>query len=141
MDANNPIYQNLQRFANEHRVIFQDKGKVGFGRPCVGFISQGGNYVDYEPISYADYEPILGFDNSPRPSDNITDAYHKHNCLAVLVRDENYDEALRQLNEWVIEMEAKGPVEIAEYETGAVGMQAMFSGVIGYAIRYKKSYV
>jgi hypothetical protein len=57
--------------------------------------------------------------------------------MAVLVHGENYDEALRQLNEWINYLESLGVVIIEEYETGADGFQALFSGVFGHAIRVK----
>lgn len=47
-----------ERFAVDHKVIFDDEGEVGFGRECVGF-RDGGKYIDHNPCtSGGDYEPI-----------------------------------------------------------------------------------
>jgi hypothetical protein len=56
-----------------------------------------------------------------------------------LVHDENYDEAMRQLNIWINHLESLGELEIETYSTGADGMQAAFTGLVGYAIRVKKT--
>jgi hypothetical protein len=142
MEKTNPIWQNLQRFANDHKVILQDRGEVGFGRPCVGFLG-GHGYVDFNPYRYKqgeegrqDFEhvPELQDDRLRPPRDTVTDAYHKHDCLAVLVHNDDYDEGLRQLNLWVEHLEAQGRVEIVEYDTGAVGLQAAMTGFIGRAV-------
>jgi hypothetical protein len=137
MEKTNEIYQNLQRFANEHKLILEDHGEVGFGRPCVGFL-HGHNYVDYNPMNLESFEYIPGFKiDDPVPSG--VNAYHKHDCMAVLVENDDYDEALRQLNEWVKHLESLGTVEIVQYETGARGMQAVISGFFGKAIKISKA--
>lgn len=61
------------------------KGEVGFGRPCVGILN-GQSYVDY------------GYDLGIWTPE---DAYHKHDCLAVLVYGDDYDKGLEQLIKWV----------------------------------------
>ncbi len=59
------------------------EGECGFGRECVGILKDG-VYPDY------DYDiPSLRIPE---------DAYHKHNCVAVLGRGEN---AEAQLYEWL----------------------------------------
>ena len=129
--------ENIDNFAKEHGVFFKQKGECGFGRPCVGLLSsEEGNYVDYNPTSdvYDDevgFKPIfteepLFYDIAPE------DAYHKHDCFAVLVHDDNYAEGIRQLSEWVDNLREMG-VELKTYETGAVGIQALLSGKTGYA--------
>lgn len=65
------------------------------------------------------------------PPDDVVDAYHKHDCLAVLGRGAR---AVYQLAQWVRSMEAAGRVEVVDYETGATGMQAAFFGAIGYVV-------
>lgn len=128
---------NCERFAKEHRLYFEDHGEVGIGRPCVGF-SHGHNYVDYAPLNLQTYELIPDMDGARIAAAAPADAYHKHSCLAVLVHDDNYDEGIRQLDQWVRKMEAGGELEVALFQTGAVGLQALMSGVVGTAIRYKR---
>ena len=136
MNKNHPIWQNLQRFANEHKVILEDRGKVGLGRPCVGFL-RNGSYVAFNPRkSSPDFEYIWPEDSRFYPPVTVEDAYHKHDCFAVLVYNADNDEALTQLAAWVEHLEAQGTVELAEYETGATGMQALFSGLFSYAFRF-----
>lgn len=124
------------RFAREHNLTFTERGQVGFGRSCVGFTS-GGHYVDYNPHrSDGDYEPIKGlyFEDFP----TVENAYHKHDCLAVLAYDDEYDKSVLALAEWVAKMEARGPVAIVEYQTGADGLQAMISGTVGRAVQLSR---
>lgn len=69
------------------------EGEVGFGRECVGVLSeQCGAYPDYI-IFDNDYNVITGYEVwTP------DDAYHKHPCVAVLGRGED---AEAKLYEWV----------------------------------------
>lgn len=73
-------------WCERNKVNLETQGEVGFGRPCVGVIS-GSSYVQY------DYD--LGLEIPE-------DAYHKDDCLAVLVFDEDYHKALDQLYEWIV---------------------------------------
>src|SRR3990167_249083 len=122
-----------ERFALEHKVVFETSGECGFGRECVGFISKFGNYLDYNPHQSGDYEPIteLQCPAVEPPHDLTPDAYHKHDCMAVLGRG---DRAIIQLAHWVKKINAVGNVRVVEYETGATGLQATFSGRVGYAV-------
>jgi hypothetical protein len=43
----NPV-DVCNEFALKHKVIFEEDGEVGMGRPCVGFV-RGDGYVDYNP--------------------------------------------------------------------------------------------
>lgn len=124
--------ETCQRFALAHKLIFEDDGEVGFGRPCVGFIARSGCYVDYDPLDRKTYDPIEDLTcEAARPGPDVIDAYHKHHCLAVLGSG---DAAIAQLAAWVHQMDAAGTVRIVEYETGAVGMQAIATGATGYAV-------
>tara|TARA_B100001964_G_scaffold6969_1_gene7558 strand:+ start:3273 stop:3689 length:417 start_codon:yes stop_codon:yes gene_type:complete len=138
MKKSDKVFKNLQRFANDHQLILEPKGECGFGRPCVGFLSRSGNYVDYNPCDHKDYEPIKGFEDDRLYAPEGVNSYHKCDCLAVLVSGDNYDEGLKQLNKWIEHIESLGKVEIESYKTGATGIQAVISGVIGWAIRIKK---
>lgn len=126
--------ETCQRFANEHKLIFEDEGEVGFGRPCVGFLARGGRYLDYNPGRYGssgNYEPIEELHcQAAEPPDGCA-AYHKHNCMAVLGHG---DRAVAQLAAWVRSLESQGRVEVVDFETGATSMQALISGLLGYAV-------
>jgi len=133
------IRANLQEFANKHKLIFEDRGEVGFGRSCVGFLHRAGGYVEYNPTRSKSWEYIWPSDPRLRAPKGTPDAYHKHDCMAVLVRGEDYDAALKQLSAWVEHLEAQGELEVVDYETGALGMQAILTGIISYAIRFKEA--
>lgn len=131
-----------QTFANRLKIVFQDHGACGFGRPCVGFM-HGDSYIDYNPIYMAppDYTSIELVPHDSRlaaPAD--IDAYHKHDCFAVLHHgheDAAYDEAIKQLALWVQHLEAQGDVQLLEYATRATGVQAIWSGLVGHALVIK----
>lgn len=127
----------LQAFANKHKIVLQEKGECGFGRPCVGLM-HGDNYVDHNPMRYPDYSHVWAYDDRLCAPDGVQ-AYHKHDCLAVLAPDDNYQEALEQLLAWVECLESHGELEVVEYQNGATGLQAAVSGVFGKAIRLKQS--
>jgi hypothetical protein len=132
----NPI-DVCNEFALKHKVIFEEKGEVGIGRLCVGFV-RGDGYVDYNPYRFPDLlVPVWEIDHRLCPPPTVPDAYHKHDCLAVLVHNDDYDEAKRQLALWVLHLVGQGEVEVVEYETGATGLQAAFTGTTGYAVRFK----
>lgn len=132
------ITKELKDFAEKHDIELIEKGEVGFGRDCVGFL-KGKKYIEHNPYDMIEFEPISQLeDDRLYPPDDVHDAYHKTNCLAVLVHEENYDEALRQLHTWMTYLESLGEVEIVKFNTGATGVQAMFSGTHSYAITIKK---
>jgi len=122
--------QVCEQFAIKHKVIFDDEGTCGFGRECVGFTS-GDKWIDFNPHSSATYEPIKECQSEHVSPPDGVDAYHKHDCLAVLGRGED---AVIQLAQWVKHMEAAGEVSIKDFATGAVGVQALFSGVMGRCV-------
>jgi hypothetical protein len=126
----------LSVFADKHGISLVSKGECGFGRPCVGF-TKNSNYIDYCPIDMSTYDPIPKLeDDRLYPPDSVN-AYHKHNCLAVLVDGDDYTKALGELAEWVDHLTEQGEVEVVSYRTGASGMQAMLSGSTGFAVRIK----
>jgi hypothetical protein len=82
----------MANYAVKNKVVLDLEGEVGFGRECVG-ITMGGTYPDY--VWYDDeYERIDNNGNVWTPKN----AYHKHECVAVLGRGE---EAEAQLYEWL----------------------------------------
>lgn len=121
---------NIQEFANKHKIVFEPEGECGFGRKCVGLM-HGENYVDYNPTHDTTYEPIEGFQDERLYDIVPPNAYHKHNCLAVLGRGE---EAIKQLSDWVDKLKELNAT-IETYETGATGIQAMMSGLFGKAVK------
>ncbi len=145
MSPDHPTYAKLQAFANKHKLILQDCGAVGFGRPCVGF-ETGSSYIDYNPISRPNYDYHWGARDRrlDPPADKTPNAYHKHDCLAVLVQaddwenvpDTAYDTALEELLAWIEHLESQGALEVVDFPTGATGLQAVLSGVVGKAIRF-----
>jgi len=124
---------NIQEFANKHKLIFEDERECGFGRECVG-LTNGSNYVDYNPSNSTDYNYIEDFFDERLYNIAPPDAYHKHNCLAVIGRGEK---AIRQLSNWVDSLNELG-VKVEQYPTGATGLQSLISGVFGKAIRIVK---
>lgn len=151
------VKKELQKFANDHGVLFEHsgKGEVGMGRPCVGF-ERGGSYIHYRPLTHHDfntaekapkYEDMLIFGHDPRlsPPKETPNAYHKHECLSVLIEAEDWenipqesvDTALIELWHWMKHLEKQGELEVVEFETGATGIQAMVSGLTSWAIKYK----
>ena len=125
--------QNIQEFANKWDLIFEQEGEVGFGRDCVGLL-KGTNYVDYNPINMNTYEDLKEYYDERLNDIRPDDAYHKHNCLAVLGRG---IEPIIQLSEWVDKLKELN-VQVVKYSTGAKGIQAMVSGTFGYTVKIKK---
>ena len=118
-------------FAEKHNLILELEGECGFGRECVGFIGKNDNWVDHNPMNMVTHEPIAELVcEAVEPPEDV-DAYHKHDCLAVLGRG---DDAVGDLAKWVTKMESAGTVSIVEYSTGATGVQAVFTGSIGYTV-------
>ncbi len=125
--------KNIQEFANKNKVVFEDEGEVGIGRECVGLL-MGGNYVNYNPHNSETYEEMPEYYDDRLNAIAPEDAYHKHQCIAVLGRGE---EAIRQLSDWVDKLKELGAT-IEQFPTGAKGMQALFSGVFAYTIKLPK---
>lgn len=120
----------INDFAIRNKLIFEEEGSVGFGRDCVG-LTNGNNYLEYNPTDSVNYDPIEGFQDDRFYDICPPDAYHKHNCIAVLGRGED---AISQLADWIDKLNELGVV-VEEYETGAKGMQAMLSGTTNYAVK------
>lgn len=129
------ILIKLENFSVKHNIKLIIDGEVGFGRKCVGFLKNL-SYVQFNPIDLQDYEPIEHLqDVRLYPPNEVTDAYHKIDCLCVLVHDENYEKALYQLYKWVVHLESLGEVEVVSYENKAEGIQTLLSGKKGYAVK------
>lgn len=108
-DEHKMMYDWLQAWAADRKLIFESRGEVGFGRPCVG-LTDGHSYVDLGPEEEFDSghgDPIrfpTRLDDASAPLD--VNAYHKTECLAVLVEDEDYEAAIEQLFRWVQKIDA-----------------------------------
>ena len=102
----------MVEWAAKGGALLEINGEVGFGRPCVG-ICKGSSYIDY---SYDDdiWHP--------------EDAYHKHDCLAVLVRGERED-ALEQLYQWVKWLDENGWTIRTESRRPENELDLLFHGV------------
>ena len=107
---------NIEKFCKETGFVFQEKGEIGFGRECVGILDPvTDSYVAYEAL-YDDegdspsYCPI--YSHSAEIADN---AYHKGPYLAVLLRYIDKEAAIKELDEWVGRILAKG-YKIQEYQ-------------------------
>ena len=133
--------ERIEAFCLKHKLIFEERGEVGFGRECVGLLSKRGGYLDYNPFSLAEpFASIDGLqDHRIRPPRGVIDAYYKHECFAILVEDDNYRVAIQQLAVWIKHLESLGELEVVQYETGATGIQVMMSGLIGYALKVKEA--
>jgi hypothetical protein len=113
---NKEIVQKLQEFADKFDLEFNNPGECGIFRPCVGFVKDG-SYVGYNPYSAPSYKQIEELYDSRWGKISPKDAYHKFDCLAVLIKNDDIVEAQKQLLDWVEKMEAIG-VELVQYETG-----------------------
>src|SRR4051812_34424548 len=96
MDTATAIYHRLEAFAAKHGLVLETRGEVGMGRPCVGFM-HGTNYVDYPPVMTLNgndkEENRLDDTRLTPPHHWVPDAYHKHSCMAVLVRHDSETDA------------------------------------------------
>ena len=104
--------ENIQAFANQHKLIFEDEGECGFGRECVGLLSRTGCYVSFNPRDYVKGGYIAELYDERFDEISPEDAYHKYFCFAVLGRGE---EAIKQLSEWVDKLKELN-VEIVEFK-------------------------
>jgi hypothetical protein len=97
-------------WASEQGCVLELDGEVGFGRPCVGVLYRTG-YVDTPGSGGNDYgEGRTEFDERMLAPEGV-DAYHKHDCLAVLGHG---DEAIAGLLRWIEKLRRHGAV-VAKY--------------------------
>mgnify|MGYP007077444832 CR=1 FL=1 len=133
--------KTIADFAVKHKLVFEDKGEVGFGRPCVGLLAKSG-YIDYNAFNYnthgTEFGDVWPDDIRVEVPSAVEDAYHKHDCVAVLVHGENYGKAIMQLALWVEALEAQ-EVYVDTYERAAKDpINVMMHGLYGTAFRAKK---
>jgi hypothetical protein len=87
------LYQHM-RWALENGVAIMH-GECGFGRLCVG-VNSAGQWIDWR--QYDQHFNVVGV-----PYDGLVpdDAYHKHDCVCVLVQGDDYPAAWWQLAIWL----------------------------------------
>lgn len=117
------LRKNIRNFANQHKIIFDDKGECGIGRECVG-LRDGNHWIDYNPWNQSTCENIEKYFDQRLEDIKPPDAYDKHDCIAVLGRG---DKAIKQLSDWVDKLRELN-VNLVDVETGARGIQILFSG-------------
>lgn len=127
-----------QNFAEARGLTLQLKGEIGLGRDCVGYTANS-IYVAFNPIYIAppDYDYPLGYDDRLNAPGDVL-AYHKHDCLAVLCPDGDFDGALIGLAKWTEELLSYGEVYIDEYELAINETARSFWGIdFGKAVRIR----
>ena len=72
----------ITEWASRYGATLQFNGEVGFGRPCVGIL-KGDHYIDTADVKNVEAYQPGGDWWQPE------DAYHKHDCLAVLSYGDN----------------------------------------------------
>lgn len=109
------------QWAHKNKCVLDLEGECGFGRECVG-VTRNHKYPDYEWYD-KDYEREDGNGDVWCPED----AYHKHECVAVLGRGERAED---QLYEWLKWFDDNGFVveESIKDIKGMDPIQIMFSG-------------
>ena len=118
----------LRNWAANNKAYFEDEGSVGFGRECVGIVKgdEYPAYRHYEQVPPPEYLQLVHECAEADPPDGVEDAYHKHDCLAVLGRGPS---AIHQLYVWVKHLEARDIV-IGEIRRRQVDMvNLLFHGV------------
>lgn len=120
----------VREWAESHDCRLELEGEVGFGRECVGILwpgpggGWGGHYVDTPSSTHNEYPPGYSgglitpeyrvvLDKYAPPEDVA--AYHKHDCLCVLGRDEDSVEGLVRWVEKIIAL--RGYVVIRHRES------------------------
>lgn len=110
----------IKAYAESIKCVATFEGECGFGRECVGLL-YGGTYPDYNCE-----------DDKVTPPDEVKDAYHKHDCLAVLGRG---PEAIYQLYLWVrklrrnkVILNVKPREFLNDSQSGRI-IEALFHGV------------
>lgn len=90
----------MSKWCAKNQIALDLEGNCGFGRECVGIIKDG-KYPDYEWYCDQSYNRLDENGDVWTPDD----AYHKHECVAVLGRGEK---AESQLYEWLRWFEDNG---------------------------------
>lgn len=127
--------KNIQDFANENGIIFEQEWKIGFWRECIG-LKDWNHYISYNPINDSTYDNIEDLYDERFYDIAPEDSYHKWDYFAVLWR---WEGAIKQLSKWVDELR-KLNVELVTYNTWATWMQALLSWATGIAFKIKEKW-
>jgi len=121
----------IEKWCLDNKVVFDDNGEVGFGRPCVG-ITHGNDYLDFYWTEWSDdidYKVLYSDEEIQAFRKAVpVDAHYKHPCLAVLVHGDDYDEAKFQLFEWITWIAEHKWVPKINTRTNANIIEAIFHG-------------
>jgi hypothetical protein len=109
----------LTDWAARYGATLQAAGEVGIGRECVGIL-KGSTYVDTAGVKEREAYQPGGDWWQPE------DAYHKHDCMAVLGRG---DGPLGQLYQWVKWLDGHGYGIEEVYRQPSSGIDLAFHGV------------
>ena len=113
-------------YCNKNGLILSLEGECGFGRECVGVLAND-KYPDYTWHN----EKTWGREDNNGEVWTPKDAYHKHNCVAVLGRGE---EAESQLYEWLLWFKDNNFVlETGSYPVGSYDALDVLFGKDTYA--------
>ena len=142
------VINHLEKWGEEHGLIFKLVAQIGFGRDCVTFAPKDhpDGCVAYNPLNYKTLEYISDVydDRLQALPAGVSDAYHKDNYLCVLRYDgegngeveiEGFKKALEQLKIWTDYLDSLGRVEVVPYTTGLRGFEAIFVGETGYTLK------
>ena len=122
---------NIIAFANEHDLIYNFEGTVGFGRECVGILDrETGCYLAYNPTDKESYDYIPEYYDQRMYDIKPEYAYHKGDYLCVLGHE---DESIRQLDKWCDDLRNLD-VQIIRYKNGNEGIQALFTSEYTYTL-------
>lgn len=136
----------IHDFARDHGVSFTEKGECGFGRACSG-LTVGNNYVDHNPCALPDYMPIKELQDDRFYAPEGVEAYHKHECFAVLhvgdSDDSVYKDAIIGLYKWIQHILGQGEIELVKFDaTGGSRVDPiqlmMMGGTEGSAFKFKE---
>lgn len=125
--------EKIEAFAAKHSLVAEFNGEVGFGRECVGLLS-GTKYVEYNPINMNTYDYIDEYHDDRFDEIAPENAYHKATCVCVLGTG---DSAEKELADWCDSLDELD-VTVEDYNTGAIGMQAMFTGSVSKVFKINK---
>ena len=117
-------------WAHKNKVLLELEGECGFGRECVGILAEG-HYPDYQ-----------WYDSDWNRADNNGDvwipdnAYHKHECVAVLGRGEVAEAQLYDWLKWFDDNNFKVEITPREIQKGIDPLFLMIQGM--YNVRMVK---
>ena len=118
-------------WAHKNKVVLELEGEVGLGRECVGILAEG-HYPDYQWYD-ADYSHRADNNGDVWIPDN---AYHKHECVAVLGRGEVAEAQLYDWLKWFDDNNFKVEITPREIQKGIDPLFLMIQGM--YNVRMVK---